>query len=47
MVSFQSTQKPHGALRNIIVHSYSFIQSVLCWLALYAQFTKEQGCLLC
>jgi hypothetical protein len=47
MVGFQSTQKPHIAIRNIIVHSYLFIQSVICWLALHFQFTKEQGCLLC
>lgn len=47
MGGFQSTQKPRVAIRNIIVHSYLFIQSVVCWLALRRQFTKEQGCLLC
>lgn len=47
MIGFQQTQKPRGALGNIIVHSYLFIQSVICWLALRFQFTREQGYLLC
>lgn len=47
MVGFQLTQKPRVAIRNIIVHSYLFIQSVICGLALHSQFTREQGCLLC
>lgn len=47
MVDVQSTQKPRGALRNIIVHSYLFIQRVTGRLALHSQVTREQGCLLC